>query len=49
MEYFKSTVETSSDSSEDDLEGKEIIKPKPKNKVFHSRANIYDHTFRNWI
>jgi predicted amidophosphoribosyltransferase len=42
MEYFKSTVETSSDSSEDDLEGKEILKPKPKNKVFHSRANIYD-------
>ena len=41
MEYFKSNNDTSSDSSEDDIEKKEI-KQKPKNKVFQSRANIYD-------
>lgn len=41
MEYFKSNNDTSSESSEDDIEKKEI-KHKPKNKVFHSRANIYD-------
>ena len=40
MEYFKSNTETSSESGEDDTEVKQ--KPKPKNKVFHSRANIYD-------
>ena len=47
MEYFKSNVETSSESGEDDINenGNAEIKPKPKpkkNKVFHSRANIYD-------
>jgi len=42
MEYFKSNTDTSSESGDDNNGEKEKPKVKPKNKVYHSRANIYD-------